>query len=133
MDETLLEKQLASDMQALSERVRRMADMVLKQLDDAVSASADGARPLAYRVVLRDHGIDMLEHHIDRLCQEFLIRHMPVSEQLRFVVAVSEINSELERMSDHGTNLAEQVVFLVNGTDIRHAGKLGEIEDRRSS
>jgi phosphate transport system protein len=127
MDETLLEKKLASDMQTLSDRVRGMADMVLKQLNDAVSAFADGARPLAYKVVLRDHNIDMLEHHIDRLCQEFLIRHMPVAEQLRFVVAVSKINSELERIGDYAVGIARRAVAISESTQVPEQERILEM------
>lgn len=112
MDETLLERQLAADMDALAERVQRMADIVFKQLTDAVSAFADGERSLAYRVVLRDQNVDMLEDHIDRMCQEFLIRHMPVAEHLRFVVAVSKINSELERVGDYAVAIARRTVII---------------------
>jgi phosphate transport system protein len=32
----------------------------------------------------------------------------------------------LERMADHCTNLAEQVILLVRGEDVRHVGKLGK-------
>jgi phosphate transport system protein len=39
-------------------------------------------------------------------------------------IHVLSVAKWLERMADHATNLAEQVIFMVRGTDIRHAGKL---------
>lgn len=39
-------------------------------------------------------------------------------------VPVLNVAKYLERMGDHATNLAEQVIFLVGGRNVRHAGKL---------
>jgi len=95
-----LAEHLQRDMDALRERLRGMGDLVLKQLHDAVHAFAEANRKRAYAVILKDHQIDVIEQHIDRLGQEFLIRYMPVAQQLRFVVAVAKVNSELERIGD---------------------------------
>jgi phosphate transport system protein len=114
---TYLEARVEQDIQALRTRVRKMADLALAQVEDAVAAFTDDNRGLAYRVVLRDHRIDMLEDHIDRLCQEFLVRHMPVAAQLRFVVAVVKVNAELERIGDYAEGIARRVVTIA-GSDV---------------
>ena len=41
-------------------------------------------------------------------------------------IQVQAVATLLERLADHCTNLAEQVIFLVKGEDVRHAGKLGK-------
>lgn len=109
---SLLEERVEHDMGVLRRRLRRMADLVLQSLDDAVAAMANRDRRLAYQVVLQDNRVDVLERHIDRLCQEFLIRHMPVAAQLRFVVAVAKVNSELERIGDYAESIARRAVTL---------------------
>ncbi len=111
-DTTILEQHLERDTEALRERLRKMADMVLGQLEDAVSAFSESNRQLAYRVVLKDHRIDVLEAAIDRMCQEYLIRHMPVARHLRFVVAVAKVNAELERIGDYAEAIARRAVTL---------------------
>lgn len=107
-----LEELMERDMAVLRREVRTMADLVLGALEEAVAALRDRDRRLAYSVILRDNRIDVLEGHIDRLCQEFLVRHMPVAGQLRFVVAVAKVNSELERMGDYAEAIARRAVSL---------------------
>ncbi len=121
MDQPIhLEERVERDIEGLRSRLRKMADMVLAQLKDAVTAFAGNNRSLAYMVVLRDHSIDVMESHIDRLCQEFLVRHMPVSEQLRFAVACAKVNSELERIGDYAESIARRAVAISSCGDIEY-------------
>jgi phosphate transport system protein len=107
-----LEEHVRRDMENLRKQVRRMADLVLTGLRASIAALVDRNRKAAYQVILADHRIDVLEGHIDRLCQEFLIRHIPVAAQLRFVVAVAKANSEIERIGDYAEGIARRAVTM---------------------
>ncbi len=109
-----LEANVQRDVDLIRARVRRMGELVLHALEDAVGALAGQNRKLAYAVVLRDQRIDALEGHIDRLCQEFLVRHLPVAAQLRFVVSVIKINAELERIGDYAESIARRAIDLAS-------------------
>lgn len=122
-----LEQHLQKDIDDLRERLRAMADRVFRQLDDAVTAFADGDRKLAYAVILADHEIDLMEHHIDRLSQEFLVRHMPVAKQLRFVFTLAKANSELERIGDYAEAIARRAVTLADAETIPQREKIVEM------
>lgn len=107
-----LEAHLERDLAELKRRLRLMGNLVLRALDRSVKALGTGDRKLAYAVVLDDNRIDALEGHIDRLCQEFLVRHMPVAAHLRFVVAAIKVNAELERIGDYADAIARRTISL---------------------
>ena len=46
------------------------------------------------------------------------------TEAVKRGIHIQSVAKFLERMGDHATNLAEQVIFHVEGTDVRHSGKL---------
>jgi phosphate transport system protein len=111
-EQSHVHERVEHDLGVIRRRLRHMSELVLKALDDAISSIANHDRRLAYSVVLLDNRIDMLERHVDTLCQEFLVRHMPVSKQLRFIVATVKVNAELERIGDYAEAIARRAVTL---------------------
>jgi phosphate transport system protein len=101
----------------------RMADetqmMLRESLDAFVAKDADRAR----RVIARDQIIDDLYAQIFR---ELLTYMMEESKNVYRATRLQSIAKYLERIADHATNLAELVVFMVKGSDIRHPDSRSE-------
>jgi len=107
-----LEEKLQNDIHRIRDRVREMADLALRGLEDSVSALTDGDTKLAYAAILRDSRVDDLESLIDGMCVEFIVRHIPVATHLRFVHSVAKIVSELERVGDYAESINRQAILL---------------------
>jgi phosphate transport system protein len=103
--------------------VEDMARLVRAMIRDAIQAFDDRDVEKAQQVCERDVDIDKLYWHVFRTTLE-LMRKQPNS--VHDGIHVQSIAKFLERMGDHGTNLAEQVVFMIKGKDIRHMGRPGD-------
>jgi len=101
--------------------ISQMADLVRGMLRDAVDAFVDHDADKAQSVIDRDDLVDRLYIHTFREILALMQRSTQGVERGIHTQAVAKL---LERMADHTTNLAEQVIFMVKGQDIRHAGKL---------
>ncbi len=66
----------------------------------------------AHRVVLTDAVIDEQEVDVEEECLKLLALYQPVAGDLRFIVAVIKINSELERIGDLSANMGERALQL---------------------
>lgn len=102
-------------------RIPLMAGIVQEMLHGAVDAFVAGDAEKAEAVVARDDEVDTLYHD---LFVGLLERMATGTEPVVRCVSVQNVAKYLERIGDHSTNLAEQVIFMVRGRDIRHAGKL---------
>jgi phosphate transport system protein len=107
-----LEEKLQNDIHRIRDRVREMADLALRGLEDSVRALTAGDTKLAYAAILRDSRVDDLESLIDSMCVEFIVRHIPVATHLRFVHSVAKIVSELERVGDYAESINRQAILL---------------------
>lgn len=107
------------------EDVPRMAGIVLSMVRGAIDAfvSADAERALA--VIARDDEVDELYHAIFRDLLALMTHDAGAVERGIHIQSVAKF---LERIGDHATNLAEQVVFMVRGKDVRHARALDDGE-----
>jgi len=94
-----------------------MAEMVLKMLRQALSAFMNRDAAQAREVCLADGEVDALDRAI---VQELLGSMCVVPEAVGFHLSQISVARHLERVGDHATNIAEQVVYMVEGESIRH-------------
>jgi phosphate transport system protein len=99
--------------------LRKMAEIVQAMLRDALDAFVSTDVPKAQSVIERDSLVDEL---YVRTFHNVLRNLIDDRTAVHRGMGIQSIAKYLERMGDHATNLAEQVVFLVKGTDIRHSG-----------
>jgi phosphate transport system protein len=69
-------------------------------------------RELATEVFADDKTIDRMELDIDERCLRLLALQQPMAKDLRFITAALKINNDLERVGDHGVNIAGSVMRL---------------------
>jgi phosphate transport system protein len=103
--------------------VPRMGSIVQAMVRDAIDAFVAGDADRAQSVVDRDHALDEL---YTRVFRELLSAMLNDGSKVERGIHAQSIAKWLERMGDHATNLAEQVVFMVKGKDIRHGPRLDE-------
>jgi phosphate transport system protein len=105
----------------------RMATMSLGMLRDALTAFVDRRPELARTVVPRDQEVDDLNRQLYRELSSFMIERPSNITRCLCLMAISK---RLERIADHATNIAEEVVYLYEARDIRHTGlKANETEN----
>jgi phosphate transport system protein len=103
--------------------VPRMAAIAQGMVRDAIDAFVAGDAERAQSVVDRDPSLDEL---YTRVFRELLATMLHDGSKVERGIHAQSVAKWLERMGDHATNLAEQVVFMVKGKDIRHVAKSEE-------
>lgn len=101
--------------------IPNMADNVKAMVKQAIDAFVDGDVPGAQAVIERDDAVDEAYHMVNR---ELIDMMRNEDDIVQAATHVQSIAKHLERMADHTTNVAEQVIFMVRGKDIRHHNKL---------
>ena len=108
-----------------TQSVTRIAEAALAMLHDALDAYVAGNTVQAEEVIERDGQVDA---YYAQLFPELLQLMMKDSGSVFRATRLQSIAKYLERVADHATNIAEMVVFLVRGKDVRHAFALSRGE-----
>lgn len=96
----------------------RMCTMSLEMLREAITAFVNREPDRARAVIPRDAMVDDLNRQLHRELSSYMVeRPTTISRCLHLMV----ISKSIERIADHATNVAEEVVYLYEAKDIRHA------------
>ncbi len=98
-------------------QLRAMADHAQQMLRDALDAFVEGDVQRAALIRSRDDQVDALYGEILRAMTTFMSGH---PEEVLPAVRVIKVAKYIERIADHATNIAEEVIFMVQGDDVRH-------------
>ena len=99
------------DYSSMGEKVQ---DMLKLSLDALVNMDYD----LAFNVVMRDDEVDKIKHDAYDRIKQAMGEH---PDKLGELINLLLISRHLERLADHATNIAEEVIYLIEGEIIRHA------------
>jgi phosphate transport system protein len=96
----------------------RMADIAQAMLRDALDAFVKRDVALAQSVLDRDDTLDDLKTQIFRELLTYMLQDPTKIEAALELILISR---HLERIGDHATNIAEDIIFVVSAKDVRHA------------
>ena len=106
-----------------------MGHAVEQQITAAIKALTVGDVHLAHKVGVGDYRVDHLEVAIDNECSQVIVRRQPTAMDLRYVLAVIKITSDLERIGDEAEKVARMAAQLTEMDRPRdnyaELGKLG--------
>ncbi len=97
--------------------IPRMAELAQGMVRGSLDAFVRKDAALARQVLARDDEVDELK---DQLFRELLTYMMADPATIERALALILVSRSIERIADHATNIAEDVVFLVEAKDVRH-------------
>jgi phosphate transport system protein len=97
--------------------IPRMGDIAQRMLRDALDAFVRRDTRLAEAVLAADDTLDALKTQIFRELLTFMLSEPSTIEPALDLILISR---HLERIGDHATNIAEDVIFMVSARDVRH-------------
>ncbi|MCM3879628.1 MAG: phosphate signaling complex protein PhoU [Vicinamibacterales bacterium] len=97
--------------------IPRMATTAQRMLREALDSYVRGDIPLAQRVLDQDDELDTLKTQVFRELLTYMLQDTATIEPALDLILISR---HLERIGDHATNIAEDVIFMVSGRDVRH-------------
>jgi len=103
--------------------IPRIAELAENMVHRALDAFAKRDADLARDVLLADDEVDSLR---DAVYDELLVFMQEEHTTINRAISLMFIAQNLERIADHATNIAEDVLFLVKGIDVRHHAETRE-------
>jgi phosphate transport system protein len=107
-----MERHLDQDLGRVRQSLLRMGGLVEGMIAGAMQALVERDETHARAVIDTDREVDSMEKQIDEECHTLLATRQPTASDMRFLVAVMKMETDLERMGDSAVNIAQAVEVL---------------------
>jgi len=127
-----MERHFEHDLGELKERLLWMGSLAERAVHQSVQALLEADEPLAEQVVKEENAINEMQIEVDDRAVRLLALHQLMAADLRFVLAVSRINADLERIGDQAVNIAQSAQRIVRHPRVKpyvDLPRLGELAE----
>jgi phosphate transport system protein len=114
-----MERHFEHDLEELKQRLLWMASLAERSVHQAVHAVLDSDQSLAETVLQEEDAINEMQIEIDDRVQRLLALQQPMAIDLRFILAVSRINNDLERIGDQAVNIAQSALRILRHPQVK--------------
>lgn len=121
-----ISKQYEQELEDIRHQVLVMGGLVEAQVADAVKSLLANDVNLAEEVIANDYKVNSMEVEIDEKCNQILARRQPAARDLRLVLAVIKMITDLERIGDEARRIARLALDLT--TRYPKKNQLSELE-----
>ena len=104
--------QFNAELEAVKNHLLQMGGKVEEQISRAVESLLKRDSGEAVLVIAGDEEVNAMEVRIDEECSRILARRQPAASDLRLVIAIAKVTTDLERIGDEATKIARQAVKL---------------------
>ena len=105
-------KRYDAELETVRSRVLQMGGLVETQITAAIEALTTGNIPLAEQTIANDHRVNALEVRIDEDCAHIIARRQPAAGDLRMLVTVIKMITDLERIGDEAEKIARMTKLI---------------------
>jgi phosphate transport system protein len=98
----------------LNKKLLKMSAMVEDRVRKAITVIKTRDQDLIQSLIMSDYEVDEMEVEVEEDCLKILALHQPVAGDLRFIITVIKVNSEIERIADIAVNIAMRVQGIAN-------------------
>jgi phosphate transport system protein len=125
-------KQFDADLEDIRSRVLQMGGVVETQVTAAIEAFSSGSEELISRVIDTERRVNGHEKEIDDACVHVVARRQPTASDLRLIIGVLKVVTDLERVGDEAEKIARMArqiygrgaLTIPRSIDVRHTGTL---------
>ena len=114
-----MERHFEHDMDELKQRLLWMASLAERAVHQSVQAVLDSDRSLAEAVLNEENAINEMQIELDERVMKLLALQHLTAGDLRFILAVSRINSDLERIGDQAVNIAQSALRILRHPQVK--------------
>jgi phosphate transport system protein len=135
-----LSSQFDHDLESIRTHILEMGGLVENQLLKAIEAFSTGNRDLFVQIFEVENRVNQFELDIDAECAQLIARRQPTAGDLRLVLSISRIVTDLERCGDKAVKITKAASKIYEShknhiprlADIRHCGQLATHMLRRA-
>jgi phosphate transport system protein len=114
----------------LTQETIRMISMVREMIGSATQALVEQDIVLAQEVVRKDDEVDRLELEIEAAITTLIARQAPMASDMRFLVSLLKMLTDLERAADYAAHVAQDAIVLSDEAPLRSLSSFAELGRR---